>query len=689
MASKEDCSFLVRIEAINLDSFISDSDDLSTVRGAGLLLLGTHHQMIDWDFEKGKLRQPSAGLLVPAEHPPAIDPPAKLDPLDGEMRWRFCDKPGDDPQKPEILQQASLRLISAGASIVIYSLDVERNQKGESTEQQIAETFRKWLGSHAALRHATFAVAVVSMQGRQFKQAFELALHNVRRQQLRQPSVMCRPLAPGSCPQDSWIENPQRFCDIDQKRAAEVDLKCLPKESVTAYAKAGDKNIASAATYERRRYGRHTKIRLYHMLGNAHVQEVNDEQQESRFTPAWEFSEIADRASDRLATGDDPERFKDLSRKMAVIYIDGNKFARQIAKHSQTVTAYQNVDRLLLEKRRTLMSRLVKHLKKDEPEKDEPEKDDLEKDDPYWKYKVEVTDPNTAKRRFEERFRIETLMWGGDELIWVVPAWCGLETVKLFFDETANWSLPNEQRLTHSVGMVFCSYKSPIRSVVNLAKGLADSTKGILPQVVKQASADSGPAKTDSETPDYNSPHANVLTYQVLESFDHLGENFDQAREQLRFPGMNAADMVLTAGQLGRLIEHLVELKNAVKLPQTRIYQIAQSLIRQPIADSLQPREPAKGGESSAQRPYEIRPGSPYDLLVTRIAETLPSGVDAVKAKELLNQVVPGDRSSEFDDKARLTAKWYHAIELWRYLGSEDGRQPVQSAGNTAGATDT
>ena len=94
-----------------------------------------------------------------------------------------------------------------------------------------------------------------------------------------------------------------------------------------------------------------------------------------------------------------------------------------------------------------------------------------------WQYPI--SRPGVGGK-VQTKVRIETLLWGGDELIWVVPAWCGMEAVQFFFDNTntkdAVWEV-NGRRLTHAAGVVFCSCRAPIRSVVKLAKELAESVK--------------------------------------------------------------------------------------------------------------------------------------------------------------------------------------------------------------------
>src|SRR5439155_23707913 len=94
-------------------------------------------------------------------------------------------------------------------------------------------------------------------------------------------------------------------------------------------------------------------------------------------------------------------------------------------------------------------------------------------------------------------YRLETLLWGGDELIWVVPAWQGWKILSLFYRQSTNWNFA-AQPLTHAAGMVFCHHNAPIHSITALAKTLAE--------VAKEKSRDQ-----------------NLFAYLVLESFDHVG----------------------------------------------------------------------------------------------------------------------------------------------------------------------
>jgi len=612
--------YLLRIEAVNLSTFIGDSEDLSTIRGAGMLVLGLHEFLTGWSYEDTpRFCDPKLFRVVACERPKSA--------REAQFFWQT-----GQTSETEI----ELTLVSAGASIVVYSFQ---------SSDELANTLRNdadhWLRTHKFLRHATFSIAI---HGRDhsvsFARASEAVLQRVRRRQLRAPNVAIGPL-------QTKIGNPaetSRFCDIDGKRPGTESLKNQPPEDTktsdtktsytktsytkTSYAKAADKNYASPATDVRRAYGRDTKIRVYHMIGG-----LRDDECVGKFTPAWEFNDIADRGATRRVDGDfktlngtDP--WHRLSGKMAVVYIDGNQFGKQIRRSATTEMEYRDIDEKMLVRRRELMSALIERMKKPiEPIK-EPNR-------PYWRFK-----PQTWEQEQSEHYRIETLMWGGDELIWVVPAWCALETVSFFFEQTKDWTLKDNRldpKLTHAVGMVLCSHKSPIRSVVKLAKVLADSAKDCNRKSPQAA------VHGDGDLPFYNQPKSNVMAYQVLESFDHIGNDFADARRRHRFPCMSDHEAILSVDDLASLISYINQLR-VCGFPRSRLYEIAQL-----------PQRTAEPQANSAQT-NEV--SHPLRVLLDRIKDTTPSIAAALRSETLA--------------WPKESARWYHVMELWDYLGSSD-----------------
>ncbi|MGH8499011.1 MAG: hypothetical protein ACRERV_09430 [Methylococcales bacterium] len=121
-----------------------------------------------------------------------------------------------------------------------------------------------------------------------------------------------------------------------------------------------------------------------------------------------------------------------------------------------------------------------------------------------------IDEENGAK---QEVIRFETLLWGGDEMLFVLPAWLGFEFLQYFFEHSSRWACVGGERLTHSAGLVFCHAKSPIHRIRKLAQSLADSMKVVLGEHRKQ----------------------NVWDYIVLESIDYPGDNNISEFNKTRF----------------------------------------------------------------------------------------------------------------------------------------------------------
>lgn len=108
--------------------------------------------------------------------------------------------------------------------------------------------------------------------------------------------------------------------------------------------------------------------------------------------------------------------------------------------------------------------------------------------------------------------RFETLLWGGDELIWVVPSWLGLWLAEQFFNLTKGWEIDGHV-LTFGAGLVFANHKTPIRDLKVIADELAGMAK-------RAAKADPG---------DNN---VGLLEIEVLESVDPPLDGVSGVRER-------------------------------------------------------------------------------------------------------------------------------------------------------------
>ena len=215
-----------------------------------------------------------------------------------------------------------------------------------------------------------------------------------------------------------------------------------------------------------------------------------------------------------------------LHHKMAVIYIDGNSFGKiqqgiknpsELNKWDTTIKCYRwKMFRELLEK--TVG-------KPDKPE---------------W--------TNNGKHR------IETLLWGGDEIIWVVPAWVGWWTLSFFYQHTKdkNWNF-NGEPLKHAAGIVFCHHNAPIHRITKLAKELAELAK------------DKDRKKS-------------LFVYQKLESFDHIGKDIRDYIKHTYGDRIKPYDLVLDGEKMSEIKENINALKEK-EFSKSGLYKIVQSII--------------------------------------------------------------------------------------------------------------
>lgn len=319
---------------------------------------------------------------------------------------------------------------------------------------------------------------------------------------------------------------------------------------------------------------------------------------------------------------------------MAVIYIDGNSFGK-IQQKASGEGGQKRWDSQLQKERRGMKAELVRRI--------------INQADPNWQVKPSDKDLDAWKQELKQDrkelkrvHRIETLLWGGDEHIWVVPAWKGWETIQFFYDVTKDWEFEGKP-LTHAAGVVFCHHNAPIRDVVKLARQLAESVKENLELLSDK----------------------NAFAYQVLESFDHLGEDFSQVR-RLRCPPMvRPVELILPKA----MIKELVRLKQRLDDPDNRVigkrrlHEIARVLfegdevgyfnlmrrIADVAGDALDDATGTAGDEPSNASETDRRHKS--------FLKFLKEAVEPLATANEPGKVVPSE-----------AAVWLHLIELWDYL---------------------
>lgn len=230
---------------------------------------------------------------------------------------------------------------------------------------------------------------------------------------------------------------------------------------------------------------------------------------------------------------DAPVGLGGLEAKMAVVYMDGNSFG-DIERSANTPGELQKFDTDLRNLRKEFLTTLLRDLS------------GKRNDDSWYRHK---------------RLRFETLLWGGDEMMFVMPAWQGWWFLQNFFEVSKDWKYTDEQgkvtALHHAAGLVFCHHKAPIARIRKLAHDLADHVKDLL-----------GPHKKATSG----------MAYLVLESYDSLGSSLESflGETLLQFNGQDKhKQWWLCAENLSAFT------KNAHKLldfPKGRVYRAARQV---------------------------------------------------------------------------------------------------------------
>jgi hypothetical protein len=482
--------FLLRIEGVNLNSFVYDTQNLSTIRGGSLLLL---------DEVEG------IGTTYPELTP-----------------------------------------ISTGASAGLF-----RVQDGVDA-QQIAAKLRNDLLTHHQLQHATFVVDVAQMLDdtpKSFVAARERLIALNRFQQQHAPMV--------SIPE--WnMDDSAAVCEVDHVKAAIASPN-------------------SPAVNVRQQYGVAAKQSFYKR------QFPQDEQP----NPAADMTFTND--LEHLAHGYENETLND---KIAVIYIDGNSFStiqnNLLLAAANAENKQEQIDKQLKDYRREFLRSLLAEMKS------HPE---------LWRNK-------------ENSYRLEVLLWGGDDMLLVVPSWVGWRTASLFYKTAKDWELV--EPLKHAMGLVFCHHNAPIHRITQLARELAERAKG-----------------DQAQNMSYRAE--NLIAYAVLETFDHAGSDLDAYRSK-RFPTADTKKILLNGEMLDDAISAFAAV--ASDIPRGKVYLLVRLLLEQ----LHHPNPDDKKRESISEQINKID------------AEIQTSCRNKSKLQELVACLggTPG--------------AWAHILELWDYL---------------------
>lgn len=446
----------------------------------------------------------------------------------------------------EIKKIRGLKKISTGASVGLFELSEDSSR----THADIEKDIKKKL-SEEPYKYFTFVVDIVPLADpvedvqTDFQFAKEAVLARNRFRQYQQPTLVF----------------PERNTDSGQIRVAcEWDRIRPGVEMVEVKtSKASNLVTVSSSIKARHDYGRDQKKKDFYIKECEGVASFDN----LEFTQ--DFHELAEGSS-----------FSQLNKKIAVIYFDGNSFGK-IQSSCRTAEELNDFDDRIKSLRKGFLCKLLEDIK----------------DEDHFKN--------------DEKIRLETLLWGGDEVIFVVPAWQGFRVLHAYYDHFRGED--NElPKLTHAGGMVFCNMKTPIARVEALARELAEHVK---------------------ESP--GGRERDMFDYAVLESVDYPAEPLEQFWESC-YAGLATSRRPVTpienwnqfSSDLRRLLKE--------ELSKGQIYAVARAAVVE--TETL----------------YKKRIDRAKDVMGNEIYDNL---------QKVLSELFAGH-----DEQWH----WLHLVELWDYL---------------------
>lgn len=382
--------FLLRVEGVNFDAIIDDTNDLSTIRGASLTLLRLHQAV-------------EAAL--------------------GDM--------GIDCER-----------VFTGASQCAFTFECGAD---DGVERQVIEAVKTALtapGNDGAPYPQVMTVADIVRMDEAFPaHALKQAEARNHSRQYREWTVTG--LSPKSKASDADELNRIRPATVFVRRPAG---NVLPLDSDDR--DSGKGILLSPSVEQRRKYGRRARQQFY-------CDEIDDPAVRTRLDILSFTNTIED-----MVNGPPDGLPVSVRGKIAVVYADGNGFGKireavGITKFSDSLAAY----------RRTLLTGIVGWLARGQ---DGQGGTNPQHPVPWQAFAIR--DGNDIGLRFE------TLLWGGDEFIFVMPAWLAFAFARGFCAATADWAIDGHT-LTHAMGVAIAHYKTPIRQLKMVAKKAADLAK--------------------------------------------------------------------------------------------------------------------------------------------------------------------------------------------------------------------
>lgn len=419
------------------------------------------------------------------------------------------------------LKGVKILRVAAGASQAGFLVSTDQTQAAKKLEP-LLDRLKAWgrepksvepvvndraapLEDHAPFAHLRFHHAIVEVQGDSEKakeDAIEQARASIRVKQLTEPGLRERfsadPSPPANAPKGYDGTRAEAAitkgspCAFDRRRPAEV-IVLGPPTSDDEERQNYSPIPVSRSSGARWQFGRALRQRLYE-TAEAEIAAAwwrRLEQPDLVFTD--DFHEMVAKPQPRIAKSDGSGEMQDLppslESKIAVFVADGDKFGKlrnDLNGMLGPVAGRVCMTNVLAARMNELLAGLVTDLAflRDHEDENCVNAAALRLDDPVRKHLWS----GRGRKPSDRLLRFETLLFGGDDLTFVVPAWLGWWLAVAFFKRTKDWKITRkeakeacaladapfpdnfaEQDLRFSAGLVFASYKAPIRTLKRLA----------------------------------------------------------------------------------------------------------------------------------------------------------------------------------------------------------------------------
>ncbi|MEM9733166.1 MAG: hypothetical protein AAF903_06730 [Pseudomonadota bacterium] len=419
--------------------------------------------------------------------------------------------------------------VFAGASQGAWVLEADRSEAQEALKQVEAALAQNSAdsGPHA---HMAYTASIVEITGTVEQALIRAeALNAVQAQQ--------------------FARLPLPTFDPDTQKPDTLGDRKRPAHKKVKLGQMGEHDI-SDAHLARRRFGSQQRQRFYRDFARQVAEEeASGPDMGEAFT--HDFASLVENPPPHWfdpKTGEKRPLPVSVRGKTAVFYADGNRFSRLFAA-AQTAQDLGELSAYLRQQQGELLHGLLE-----------------------WYRLGAQTTPHAFQFTGDDgnpRYRLETLLFGGDEMLFVLPAWLALGFVSEFYRLMDGWRF-GEKRLSFSGGLVIANANTPIRQTKALAEALAEENKARFEGEGAAAALESA--------------EANGLQIEIFESLTVPDDDLAAYRQRLYFSGAAASDeqraqlshhLTIAGRDLPLLVERVEALLHSENsLPRSQLYRM-------------------------------------------------------------------------------------------------------------------